>query len=59
MMNPSNILLTNALSGSNELLTNLLTDPAIPADQKEQIKRRIGLNTVAISIAKIQEDNHA
>jgi len=58
-MNPPNILLTNALSVTNELLNTLLTDPAIASDQKEQIKHRIGLNTVAISIAKIQEGNHA
>lgn len=58
-MNPSAQLLSNALSSTNELLNELLVSPAIPADRKEQIKKRVNLNAIAISIAKIQEGETA
>lgn len=57
-MKSSTILLTNALVNTNQLLTVLLADPAIPPCQKELIKERLSLNSTAISIAKIQEDSY-
>lgn len=60
-MNSSAILLTKALANTNQLLTVLLTEPGIPADQKEMIQKRLGLNSVVINIAQIQdkENGHA
>lgn len=58
-MSSSATLLTNALSYTNQLLTALLTDPTITAAQKDLIKERLKLNTVAIDIAKIQGGTHA
>ena len=55
-MSPATILLTNALNNTNQLLTVLLTDPMIPVDQKGLIKDRLGLNKVAINVAKLQEE---